>query len=254
MWEFVSESWGFLGWVLSILLSLYLYSRTRRVRDLAYAVQTTTILWEASNRFPLSVVYGGKETSALSISRVRIWNSGTQTIDTNHIALPLSLSLAEGSSIVDATIESEDNPANQWSISGIGDNQLTLPFEFVDPGEGVIITVAHCGKNRSVALGGAIKGCGKPKRRRNRTGESYEVPLFFGFTFGLPLMVLTIAGVLGAFDLVGEESYARALAILIPFTTLYVVGAYLSTKMKTVVDRYLPKTALEFARNGVTLK
>lgn len=73
--------------VISILLAVIFYRRSRKFKQLGYAVRTWKIIEDYSATLPgLSVTYGDQRVQYLSVSKLAFWNRGSETINWSDVA------------------------------------------------------------------------------------------------------------------------------------------------------------------------
>lgn len=160
-----------IGIPIGVLAALYFYRKSRRVKLLAYAVTTANIIQDYSGRIPdLKIEYKGKNPHTISVSKIVVWNDGTETIERNDIAdaLPLRINMSAGE-ILDASIVSvtEGGKANRFTVTKDSPLLVSPSFDYLDKNEGAIIQLVHTGRPADdIFLTGRIKGSGSPVRRK----------------------------------------------------------------------------------------
>jgi hypothetical protein len=99
----------------------------------------------------LQLWFDDQQITAASVSRVIIWNDGTQSIpgESNVSANPLCISLAEGVRLLDVRMTDFTDGAagvtvtaspTESPVSGI------VSFKFLNPGDGFVVQLIHSGK------------------------------------------------------------------------------------------------------------
>jgi hypothetical protein len=147
--------------IVGALISLYFYRKTRRFKRPAFAVGTQNLIRDYSTKLSgLKIEYKGKNPSTISVSKLAIWNEGTETIDRADIAPgdPLRIYCLEGeileSSVVDVT-----SPANQFGVQPAGPAALYVAFEYLDKNQGAIVQIVHTSTSPTpVFVVGSVKG------------------------------------------------------------------------------------------------
>jgi len=161
----VSLSFGFAG----ILLAFVFYRASKPVRQLSYATRTFRIISEKSKRVTgLEIKYINQDVNAISVTRMAIWNGGSETLRNADISEndPLIIESRKGVKILKAEIIESTSLANKSSIKQINDrsNQYCLSFDFLNTKDGVIASFVHDGKGiEDLSLLGSLIG-GKIKR------------------------------------------------------------------------------------------
>lgn len=91
-----------------------------------------------------------------------IWNAGTQTIRRPDIPEgdPLRIVSKSGASIIRSKLLESSREANRVSLSSISSSEIPdVSFEFLDPGDGLLVEVTHTGlKIDQIALVGSVMG------------------------------------------------------------------------------------------------
>jgi hypothetical protein len=158
--------------IISILLAYIFYRRSKRSKEPCWAVRTTTLIEGYSTRLSdLQVLYKGDEVENLSVSRVVLWNTGSDTINASDIAdaNPLRiLATANGVIILDAKLVATNNSSSRPSVDVLPDRKSALlSFDYLDKDQGAVIQVIHTGiTSDDLLLDGDIKGA-KCLRKRN---------------------------------------------------------------------------------------
>lgn len=165
--------------VLGVILAIYFYRKGRRYKELSYAIQSDTLVEDLSDRFPkLKISFAGEDISALTVSRIAVWNSGTVSIRGADIPKndPLSIDLSKDSKVLSTGIISRTKNANAFAIThDTHENELFLVFDYADPGDGIVASLIHSGSRRDVGLKGSVIGVHRLNRRTaifNLRGQS----------------------------------------------------------------------------------
>jgi len=169
--EFLSSPFiQWIGWLVAIVLGIVLFLKGRKQKKLAYTVQSSSFVENYSQRIPnLEILYKGKQVQNLTISRLFLWNDGTETVlgtdvaDLDRLRIQISrdtlgeiLSIERAQVTNDATgLKCELRP---------DENSCTLSFDFLDSNDGGVFKVAHTSSSSSpLVLNGTIKGAGSPE-------------------------------------------------------------------------------------------
>ncbi len=120
--------------VIGVLLSVYFYRKSRRFKRPVYVLSTQNVIQDYSARLQdLQVSFKGKSVGNVSVTKVGIWNDGTETINKSDIADadPLRITLAGTTELLDATVVKTTSPACQFEIITSGKN-VTISFDYLD--------------------------------------------------------------------------------------------------------------------------
>lgn len=161
---------GYIITLLALAFAVYSYTRTRRIvrmsierRNISNFEERTRRLAEGddSRKIITKVVYASAEKEdaykALRIDELNIVNSGTEVIRGVNIvqADPLSMSIISPGVILDAEIIGLTNKTCGFEIK-IHENIINIKFDFLNPGEGAVIRVAHSSQNLIIFNGSII--------------------------------------------------------------------------------------------------
>lgn len=126
-------------------------------KQISYSLETTHILKKG---FPkvndLRVEYKDKNIEQLSITRIRIWNSGNVLIEKDDLYKnqKITIDSVGAVEILSCTIENQSTVTIEAKLE---DNILN--FETIEVHDGVYIDVFHTGdSNKDIILSGKIKG------------------------------------------------------------------------------------------------
>lgn len=110
----------------------------------------------------LHLYYDGKEIRDVSVTRIALWNSGTETIHSSEKPDDglLSISIKDGSkiSILDCSVEYVMNPGDFYkpdvfvSPKKLEDDKFILLFDQIKRNDGLILQVIHTGSARNLQL------------------------------------------------------------------------------------------------------
>jgi hypothetical protein len=159
------------GWVgsllglIGILLACFFYVRSRTRRLVAYQY-TAVRLIGSDGALPsaVEVRYEGKPVLRLTRSSIILWNAGNQTVNGADIAqsAPMGLQLAdENTEFLSVEVEQVTRAVIGFraAIDPKRSNIVSLTFDFLDPGDGAVITFLHSANN--IQIFGVIKGLPK---------------------------------------------------------------------------------------------
>ena len=89
--------------VVGVILTIHFYRKGRRYKALSYTVRSDRLIEKLSDRFSkLKIIFGDEEIEALTVTRVALWNSGSESIRGEDIAKsdPLRIELAEATKLL----------------------------------------------------------------------------------------------------------------------------------------------------------
>lgn len=152
--------------------SLFLYLRAKRIKRFSYDIQQSEVIGEKqlSTSEELKILFNGESVPRVTRALIRFWNSGHETIRGTDIAIadPLRWQMPEGTKILAYNIEKCSRHPIQASIhEGAYEDKpcLLLGFDFLDNGDGAIVSLLHTAPPSSSELKGTIQGI--PKGIRN---------------------------------------------------------------------------------------
>lgn len=203
--EYLSLNWiGSTIGLVSILIALYLYAKSIKRPRLSLHIQAGRMIsWGTLDEMPkgISVIFEGEQVPRICRSVVRIWNSGSATLDQSQMAPadPLRIKLSQSNSrfLFHSKIK-ENNPANNCQLEHSDQaNELLVAFDYLDPGDGIAIGILHTDKSPKPEVHGSIKGShmrmisGDPNAL-NR-GISRSMPYVAKFIVGFGILLLTLS-------------------------------------------------------------
>ena len=113
-----------------------------------------------------SATYLGESLSRLKATKILIWNSGSDIIESNDFAStsPLALEFPTDAVVLDAKLSGYSNDTNQVevSINPNKSNEIFVVFEYLGKAEGLVISALHTAQVGEPKVIGIIKGSGSP--------------------------------------------------------------------------------------------
>lgn len=152
----ITSPWmGFAGTifgVLSILLAIIIYLRTRRFQQPSCYASSNN--WFDDKSIPhdeIKLTFRGKVVPRFSITRLYFWNSGNQTIKKLDFAptSELRLKVPKDTEIFDIRITSTTAPEIQASLNPVSAltansvEAISINFDYLDANDGFVIQVIH---------------------------------------------------------------------------------------------------------------
>ena len=146
--------------IAGILSSIYFYIRSRRERRLVFHVRTFPLIRKSIGTVPeLSIAYRGKPVTTLSLTRLALWNAGSQTITKADIVAsePLRVRAEGEGEILAAQVSFTRRPAAHLAAN-LDAMSILLSFDFLDQSDGGILDIYHSGTLKFGVVG-IILGC-----------------------------------------------------------------------------------------------
>ncbi|GAI43985.1 unnamed protein product, partial [marine sediment metagenome] len=134
-----SLSFGFAG----IIVAFIFYRASKPIRQLFYSTRTFRIISEKATKVAgLEVKYNGQKVDAISVTRLAIWNGGTEPLRAAEISEndPLIIKPIEGVKILNAELIESSSSANKSTIKQTNDEsgRYNFCFDFLNPTDGAI--------------------------------------------------------------------------------------------------------------------
>ena len=171
LWEqakafFNSKPWGFLGWLISILLGVWLFFAGQRNPLLTYAVWPVHAPIVRSQSFSdLKVLYKGAEVHGdISLASVEFQNLGAGPIlgapDTDILS-PIYIQLEGDAPILEASVQKMTRSLIEVSLdqSKASSGRLGLGWKILEQNDGFIVQITYVGPtNTRIQVTGTVKG------------------------------------------------------------------------------------------------
>jgi hypothetical protein len=148
---FVNNPWvGFAGVIIGligIVATIITFRRSRRIHLICFARTGTCLIDTAtSSNSRLKIYYDDHPVRTFSITRVVMWNAGTESIRSNDLSKQQSFGLRSTSGkILDFTVVAKTGEANAIMIEKVAEDFLQISFDFLDPGDGFVVRISHDG-------------------------------------------------------------------------------------------------------------
>ena len=218
------------------ILAAYFYRKSKKVKQPAYVVTTRNLIGKASTKLSdIQVTFKTKPVEVVSVSKVAIWNDGTDTIRGTDIASadPLRIVIGDGA-LLDLAIVLSSAPS-QFKVGARADGTLEVGFDYLDKEQGGVVQLVHTGlSSDKILLVGSVKGGSPIIRRevgRNKWLSRAEELLTSGGGLVAGLMITLIL----TNQTVTNEIFAASVVGVLVFAVIIV--RYLAKKIGTV-----PKT------------
>jgi hypothetical protein len=155
--------------ILGIIVSIYLYRKGKRRKKPLFSKRSVNVVSDSIQSFgDILVTYLGKPVENLTVTKVAIWNSGNETLNSSDQAPTdkLRIETEEGIQIFKADIIYESNQTNNFKVQ-INSNIVELTFDFFDQNQGGIVKIIHSGKKSdNLIIKGTFKGVGNIKETK----------------------------------------------------------------------------------------
>lgn len=165
--NFFNQGWiGAVIGIAGIVIAIIFNKKSKVDTKLVYEWSSLNII-SKDNKFPddIEIIYKGVSVPRVVKTQIALWNAGNTTISGSDIVQDdlLKMKFEEGEEIVSVTVLKESRKINKFAyrISNRVKNELYFEFEFLDPGDGVILEILHTDKNRYPLLTGTVKGMPK---------------------------------------------------------------------------------------------
>lgn len=146
----------------SFILAFYFYFKSKREKRLYWSINNTNIFKDHSSMLSdLDIKYKGEAVQNLSVSKIMVWNAGTETIDNRDISSiePLRLVAKQDVKLLDFSMIQVNSKTSQFALAPTTAAEINLTFEYLDSLQGAVIQVVHSGtKENDLELRGAVKG------------------------------------------------------------------------------------------------
>lgn len=177
MFEHIQNSfiiWSILAFctIFGVVFSLYQFLKDRNKREFSVSKDGYLVVKNGKKKIhSLSILFDGKEVDNVTITKITIWNSGSEDIRREDIASerPLIIKASKNVEILNAEIIVQTDSTNKFSIESITDDVIHLDFEYANKNDGIVVQVIHTGNSDDLAFDCKIKG-GKPIRKYDSGG------------------------------------------------------------------------------------
>ncbi len=242
----VNPYFGLAGFVIGIISLLYAYyaaKRSEKINQLGCSVVSTPIISKSESMFPkLSLAYDGHPLENLTVSKVLIENTGNQVIKPSDIAVldPIRFSVIDDPfEILDYGITLQSDPKNNFVVKRIDSKTLELSFDYIEPGNNVVIDAIHTGIGKK-----SFKATGTVIGAKNISKEitDHDSPLLSMFpleklvnsrAFSAFLFIIFAIG----FAFIGYIAYTLSANFIVGGLCLIPVAFFLIVAFRTITMR-----------------
>ncbi len=169
--------------IIGLIASFYFYKKSHRLTSAAYMIRTIRLINNKINKFSaLNIECGEDSLNSLSISKVALWNDGSDTINADSIAKnnTLRIEIDKRYQILGADIQYAKNKSNDFKITISPDKRcVKIDFDYFDRDEGAVIQLYHTGRQSAdLAVVGQIKACREIRRFKPYSAAPMPMPDF----------------------------------------------------------------------------
>ena len=147
--RFLNQGWvGAVIGTTGLALGVFLYWRSRLPGIIAFQSQDVSMIGDRNAVFPADVTfqYQGTPVPRITSSTVWMWNAGKKTVRGSDIVAHDPLRLLFGAEVLTVSIRKVNRAAVRITADISEDNKIVCcSFEFLDPGDGVVLEVLHTG-------------------------------------------------------------------------------------------------------------
>ena len=212
MYEFFNQGWvgsviGLLGLVVGVI-GLYLYFKSRIGPRPAFQMRSLRLIGKEEQQLPrdVQILFNKTEVSRLTLTRVWIWNCGTETIRGSQMVEDDTLRCVfdPDTRILSATVASATRTVNKFAVNqpAVKLNEAHLTFDFLDPNDGARVELLHTSKARYPMVAGTIRGIPKGIKDMTSSGFPHVLDRAFNTVLRRRKVIYSIAAVVGTIALI----------------------------------------------------
>jgi hypothetical protein len=250
VFKLFDQSW--FGLLISTALAIYSVVLTIRMasrQQLSFVTSEGSVLepTHPSWKDDLKILYKDLEIPRLTAARLGIWNSGNSTIYGNQIVEDdlLRFEVDKDARILTFHVSSYSRRVVKPVTERLGDGSVSVGFDFLDPGDGFVVFVAHTSPLNSIRSAGTVRGLvagATPWTKQNayRLMSANEILAGPLLVFLLYVIFAAVRKILS----IGEGSTASsvmALVYLICITLSFAFSKNVARSINSLVLRRVPK-------------
>jgi hypothetical protein len=228
------------GAIITYVVAKIFHDRAKAESRLAYQYDSYTLLGIKKDLPDIQISFRGRSVPRITKSFVVVWNDGSTTLDGKQIVEddPLRIVVSEGSEILDVATLKASRDAIKFStvVSPKIPNEIRCNFEWLDPEDGALIQILHCGESK-LGFAGIIRGLPKGLNYEGVIStrlESKRPMTRFDLVMSKLATLLSVTGVLlfvgfmlfllGTVTVGGIKNYSLHKALSLFFITFGIVG------------------------------
>lgn len=158
--------------ILGIILTMYIYYKGIKYRQISYMYQTSDVISKDMHINKLSFIYENNPLENLSITDIIIWSNGKEIINRDDIAPLAPLVIHSSSSILNYHILFSNEKCNNFQVTH-NNNDLAIDFDYISKNEGLAIRIIHTGDCKDFSVTCKIKAGRKIAHVNRRKGFLY---------------------------------------------------------------------------------
>jgi hypothetical protein len=164
----LSQNWiGALIGIIGIIIAFIFYRKSQIRASLSYQTQSLEIIEKSKQILPkeVTITFGDKLVQRLTKTEVILWNSGRTTLREIDIVAedPLRLEFSKDAQILQTRIIKSNRDTNKFtSIIRINSSNIVdFNFDYLEPGDGVVVELLHTDNELYPKIQGSIRGVRK---------------------------------------------------------------------------------------------
>jgi len=186
--------------IASLGFAFYVWVESKATRQLKYYINPAraTVVQQGQTS-GLSVAFNGQKIEGnITAAQIEIWNDGKLPIKPADILKPFSVNMADGSTILEATIRNPGREVSRLSLdtSKISGGRLFVNWTILEQGDGGIIQIIYSGDpTAEITVDAVIEGQKNiinPQIRTSTSMANKVLPGPWALLFSIVLAVMSI--------------------------------------------------------------
>ena len=163
IFSFFNQGWvGSVIGLAGLLSAFWLYWQSRIGPVLSFQHNGATLIGGTDAAFPdeVQVTWRGVEVERITVTWLWFWNSGKKSVQGSDIVVSDPLTIKPGGRILKARVVRQSRPVIGTVLGIASENRrsASLKFDFLDPGDGVLLEVLHTGDRLKPRIDGTVRG------------------------------------------------------------------------------------------------
>jgi hypothetical protein len=216
--------------IVILLVGIAMTKRYGLYKKLTYQVRSFGLVFGGVNKLPgMELRYHGHGPSVenLTVSRIAIWNAGTGDVKKGDIMGSgiLRIDVERKYVILAAEVVQQKNADNNFEVSTAQDlKAANICFDFVRPGEGVVLQIVHTGAgSKDLAVDGTLADVRISRSRAKAVDQGASVNMTF-FVIACLSLGAVLGGVIVFLLFVGSPPNPELMRLPWPTRTAVVLG------------------------------
>ena len=211
--------------IIGIILATFFYLKGKKEKKPTFQIRSFNLVKEFSKKVTnIELLYSGENVENLTITKVVFWNRGDEPIRKDDVAVadPIKIVVDSKYEIFEAEILNDiANEANRFELVKNGNKSIIITFDFILPGEGVAVQIAHSGlSSEDITLTGTIIGAGKPEEIVYDPDQTHIERSYLTLT--LVCLGVFVSGCIGYIDVDNTTTIIQLILITL-FFCIYVL-------------------------------